>query len=155
MSLETKQNYLLLHEKLVTGTPPSIMLTNLLFIFPNHEFGRCPLPESPGDLKESIFCYCIAYICDVQWVDTYINWIQSHGLWFQQSSPTGHWHMSLSGCVPIYTADTWFVTHTIFLNNRNEDEESPKQYRAKNTLGCLATSFAFPSLFVSFVIQVA
>lgn len=37
----------------MTDTPRSTMLTDRLSVFPDLDFGGCPLPESPGSLKEA------------------------------------------------------------------------------------------------------
>lgn len=62
--------------------------------------------------------------------------------------------MSLSVRAPIYTAGSWLVAHTIFLNNRNEGGENPEQYSARNTPGSPARGTTFPSSFISFMSQV-
>lgn len=110
------------------------------------------LPESPGSVKESIFCYCLALAWNVQWLYTRIT-------------PTGFSHMdcnlstpalqvidtSLSGWVPIYTADTQRVTHDIFLKNGTKTGKAPSN-TAPRTLRCLAVGMMFSSPFVSFTV---
>lgn len=58
---------------------------------------------------------------------------------------------SLSGLVPIYTADTELVTHDIFLNNGTKMGKAPSN-TAPRILRCLSVGPMFPSPFVSFMV---
>ena len=77
-------------------------------------------------LKESFCCCCLAYVWNVKWVNTHL---MPAGFCHVDCS-SGHpalqvFDTSLSGQVPVDTADTWLVTRAMFLNNRNKDGESP------------------------------